>query len=223
MIADDALRLGPPPDPPADRARRQPALQRRRAGAAASAGPVAGDRHGLVLVQAEVADRLAAPPGGKVYGGPSVKLAWYVRAERAGSVPRSVFWPVPNVDSGLVRLVRTAPPALPAGVGRATCSRSSTPPSPSGARCCVPRWPAWAGSARGRIDPRSRPGRSARPSRDARRGRFRADRLGSPVTVCRSRGSARRNMQTDGPVAAPTGSSCGRRTGWSPSRPRRLP
>ena len=76
-------------------------------------------RHGLVLLQSEVADRLAAPPGSRAYGGPSVKTAWYARAERAGAVPRSVFWPVPNVDSGLVRLVRTEPPPLPAGVDRA--------------------------------------------------------------------------------------------------------
>jgi 16S rRNA (adenine1518-N6/adenine1519-N6)-dimethyltransferase len=67
-------------------------------------------RHGLVLVQAEVADRLAAPPGSRVYGVPSVKAAWYASATRAGSVPRAVFWPVPNVDSGLVRLVRHDPP-----------------------------------------------------------------------------------------------------------------
>jgi 16S rRNA (adenine1518-N6/adenine1519-N6)-dimethyltransferase len=69
-------------------------------------------RTGLVLVQAEVADRLAAPPGSKVYGVPSVKTAWYATASRAGAVSRSVFWPVPNVDSGLVRLVRHEPPAV---------------------------------------------------------------------------------------------------------------
>jgi 16S rRNA (adenine1518-N6/adenine1519-N6)-dimethyltransferase len=76
-------------------------------------------RRGLVMVQAEVADRLVAAPGSKVYGVPSVKLAWYASATRAGSVPRAVFWPVPNVDSGLVRFVRHEPPALPAGVTRA--------------------------------------------------------------------------------------------------------
>ncbi|PZS20383.1 MAG: 16S rRNA (adenine(1518)-N(6)/adenine(1519)-N(6))-dimethyltransferase [Pseudonocardiales bacterium] len=69
-------------------------------------------RTGLVLVQAEVADRLAAGPGSKVYGVPSVKTAWYARATRAGTVPRAVFWPVPNVDSGLVRLVRHPPPEV---------------------------------------------------------------------------------------------------------------
>ncbi|TAM88599.1 MAG: 16S rRNA (adenine(1518)-N(6)/adenine(1519)-N(6))-dimethyltransferase RsmA [Jatrophihabitans sp.] len=67
-------------------------------------------RTGLVMVQAEVADRLVAAPGSRVYGAPSAKLAWFARAARAGSVPRAVFWPVPNVDSGLVRLTRHAPP-----------------------------------------------------------------------------------------------------------------
>jgi 16S rRNA (adenine1518-N6/adenine1519-N6)-dimethyltransferase len=68
-------------------------------------------RTALVMVQAEVAERLAAGPGSKAYGVPSVKAAWYAAATRAGSVPRAVFWPVPNVDSGLVRLVRREPPA----------------------------------------------------------------------------------------------------------------
>ncbi|MBX6391771.1 MAG: 16S rRNA (adenine(1518)-N(6)/adenine(1519)-N(6))-dimethyltransferase RsmA [Frankia sp.] len=65
---------------------------------------------GLVMVQAEVAERLTAPPGGRVYGVPSVKLAWYARAHLAGPVPRSVFWPVPNVDSGLVAFTRRPAP-----------------------------------------------------------------------------------------------------------------
>jgi 16S rRNA (adenine1518-N6/adenine1519-N6)-dimethyltransferase len=65
---------------------------------------------GLVMVQQEVADRLVAPPGSKTYGIPSVKLAWYAAARQAGSVPRSVFWPVPNVDSGLVAFTRREPP-----------------------------------------------------------------------------------------------------------------
>jgi 16S rRNA (adenine1518-N6/adenine1519-N6)-dimethyltransferase len=67
-------------------------------------------RHGLIMVQAEVADRLSARPGGKIYGVPSVKMAWYADARRAGSVGRSVFWPVPNVDSGLVAFTRRDPP-----------------------------------------------------------------------------------------------------------------
>ena len=66
--------------------------------------------HGLVMVQAEVADRLAAEPGSKTYGVPSVKAAWYARVRRAGAVPRTVFWPVPNVDSGLVAFTRREPP-----------------------------------------------------------------------------------------------------------------
>ncbi|GAA2862014.1 16S rRNA (adenine(1518)-N(6)/adenine(1519)-N(6)) -dimethyltransferase RsmA [Streptosporangium fragile] len=68
-------------------------------------------RNVLVMVQAEVADRLAAAPGSKVYGVPSVKAAWYADVRRAGPVGRSVFWPVPNVDSGLVSMVRREPPA----------------------------------------------------------------------------------------------------------------
>lgn len=67
-------------------------------------------RHGLVLVQLEVADRLAAGPGSRVYGAPSAKLAWYGPARRIGVVGRSVFWPVPNVESGLVRFSRDRPP-----------------------------------------------------------------------------------------------------------------
>jgi 16S rRNA (adenine1518-N6/adenine1519-N6)-dimethyltransferase len=67
-------------------------------------------RKGLVMVQQEVVDRLAASPGGKVYGVPSVKLAWFADARRAGPVPRAVFWPVPNVDSGLLSLTRRDPP-----------------------------------------------------------------------------------------------------------------
>lgn len=67
-------------------------------------------RRGLVMVQMEVADRLVAAPGSRVYGIPSVKLAWYASAQRIGSVPPTVFWPVPNVDSGLVRLTRREPP-----------------------------------------------------------------------------------------------------------------
>jgi 16S rRNA (adenine1518-N6/adenine1519-N6)-dimethyltransferase len=68
-------------------------------------------RHGLVMVQKEVADRLVAGPGSKVYGIPSVKLAWYAAARHAGRVPPNVFWPVPNVDSGLVAFSRREPPS----------------------------------------------------------------------------------------------------------------
>ena len=69
---------------------------------------------GLVMVQAEVADRMYAAPGSRVYGAPSVKLAWYATARSAGTVPRTVFWPVPNVDSRLVAFTRTDPPATSA-------------------------------------------------------------------------------------------------------------
>jgi 16S rRNA (adenine1518-N6/adenine1519-N6)-dimethyltransferase len=70
----------------------------------------------LVMVQAEVADRLAAGPGSRTYGVPSVKAAWYADVRRAGSIGRAVFWPAPNVDSGLVAMTRREPPA---GVDRA--------------------------------------------------------------------------------------------------------
>ena len=62
-------------------------------------------RHGLVMVQAEVAHRMAADPGSRVYGAPTVKAAWYGRWSLAGKVGRNVFWPAPNVDSALLRFV----------------------------------------------------------------------------------------------------------------------
>jgi len=65
---------------------------------------------GLVMVQAEVADRLAAGPGSKTYGVPSVKVAWYAAASRVGTVSPTVFWPVPNVESGLVAINRRPEP-----------------------------------------------------------------------------------------------------------------
>jgi 16S rRNA (adenine1518-N6/adenine1519-N6)-dimethyltransferase len=69
---------------------------------------------GVVMVQAEVADRMCAGPGSRVYGAPSAKLAWFAAARPAGPVPRSVFWPVPNVDSKLVAVTRHRPPATAA-------------------------------------------------------------------------------------------------------------
>jgi 16S rRNA (adenine1518-N6/adenine1519-N6)-dimethyltransferase len=63
------------------------------------------------MVQADVADRLAAGPGSRTYGVPSAKAAWYADVRRAGGVPRSVFWPVPNVDSALVSFTRREPPS----------------------------------------------------------------------------------------------------------------
>ena len=67
-------------------------------------------RTGLVMVQAEVADRLVAPPGSRTYGVPSVKAAWFAQVRRAGSVGRTVFWPAPHVGSGLVAFTRRDPP-----------------------------------------------------------------------------------------------------------------
>ena len=67
-------------------------------------------RTGVVMVQAEVADRLAAKPGTKEYGIPSVKAAWWAEVKGAGSVSRSVFWPAPNVDSKLVSFTRRQTP-----------------------------------------------------------------------------------------------------------------
>ena len=66
-------------------------------------------RTGLVMVQSEVAHRLAAPPGSKTYGVPSVKAAWYADVQLAGKIGRNVFWPMPNVDSALVAWTRHEP------------------------------------------------------------------------------------------------------------------
>jgi 16S rRNA (adenine1518-N6/adenine1519-N6)-dimethyltransferase len=67
-------------------------------------------RHGLVMVQSEVADRLAAVPGSRTYGVPSAKAAWFASVRRAGAIGRNVFWPAPNVDSGLVAWEHRDPP-----------------------------------------------------------------------------------------------------------------
>lgn len=67
-------------------------------------------QRGVVMVQAEVGERLAAPPGSKTYGAPSAKAAWYGQWRLAGTVSRQVFWPVPNVDSVLVAFERDAAP-----------------------------------------------------------------------------------------------------------------
>ncbi|MGQ0626374.1 MAG: 16S rRNA (adenine(1518)-N(6)/adenine(1519)-N(6))-dimethyltransferase RsmA [Sporichthyaceae bacterium] len=68
-------------------------------------------RRALVMVQSEVADRLVAQPGSRVYGVPSAKVRWYGEVRRAGTVPPAVFWPVPRVDSGLVLFTRGAVPS----------------------------------------------------------------------------------------------------------------
>jgi 16S rRNA (adenine1518-N6/adenine1519-N6)-dimethyltransferase len=68
-------------------------------------------QHGLVMVQDEVADRLAATPGSKIYGVPSVKAAWYGHMRKAGVIGMNVFWPAPKIHSGLVAFTRHDPPA----------------------------------------------------------------------------------------------------------------
>src|SRR5690606_18810083 len=92
-------------------------------------------RHGLVMVQAEVADRLAAPPGSRTYGVPSAKTAWYAAAQRSATIGRTVFWPVPYVDSALVRLERRSPPATAASRGGGLAAG----PAPLRARPTTPR------------------------------------------------------------------------------------
>ncbi len=66
-------------------------------------------RSGIVMVQSEVAERLAAQPGSKEYGAPSAKAAWWARLELSDSISRKVFWPIPNVDSSLVSFERIEP------------------------------------------------------------------------------------------------------------------
>jgi 16S rRNA (adenine1518-N6/adenine1519-N6)-dimethyltransferase len=119
-------------------------------------------RRVLVMVQSEVADRLAAPPGSKVYGVPSVKAAWYAEVRRAGAVGRTVFWPAPNVDSGLVAMTRREPPATSASraevfaaVDAAFAQRRKT------MRAALAGWAGSAPAAEGAlraagIDPRTR-------------------------------------------------------------------
>ena len=67
-------------------------------------------RRALVMVQLEAAERLAAGPGSRVYGVPSVKAAWYSDVRKAGNIGRTVFWPAPNVDSALLLMTRRDPP-----------------------------------------------------------------------------------------------------------------
>ena len=102
-------------------------------------------RRGLVMVQAEVAERLAAGPGSRAYGVPSAKLAWYAAARRAGPVPRAVFWPVPNVDSGLVSFSRR--PA-PEGASRAATFAVVDAAFAQRRKTLRSALAGWAGSAR---------------------------------------------------------------------------
>src|ERR1019366_7032988 len=138
---------------------------------------------GLVMVQAEAAERMCAGPGSRVYGTPSVKLAWYAAARPAGTVPRSVFWPVPNVDSRLVAFTPHDPPATTASredvfavidaafrqrpkTLRAALAGRARRPKPNGGsgprtsiRACAGRrsaWPASRGSRRCTQDHRVR-------------------------------------------------------------------
>lgn len=71
-------------------------------------------RHGLVMVQEEVADRLAAEPGSKTYGVPSAKAAWYAQVRKAGTIGMNVFWPAPKIHSGLVAFTRRGAPVTTA-------------------------------------------------------------------------------------------------------------
>ncbi|WP_232376591.1 16S rRNA (adenine(1518)-N(6)/adenine(1519)-N(6))-dimethyltransferase RsmA [Amycolatopsis aidingensis] len=116
---------------------------------------------GLVMVQTEVADRMAAGPGSRVYGVPSVKLAWYGRARKVAAVPRSVFWPVPNVDSALVAFERSTPPA---GADRGTVFAAIDAAFAQRRKTLRAALAGWAGSAAraealltaAAIDPRTR-------------------------------------------------------------------
>jgi 16S rRNA (adenine1518-N6/adenine1519-N6)-dimethyltransferase len=107
-------------------------------------------RSGLVMVQAEVADRLVAPPGSRTYGIPSVKAAWYAEVRRAGAIGRTVFWPAPHVDSGLVAFTRREPPpgdrrATFAAVDAAFAQRRKT------LRAALAGWAGSAAAAEARL------------------------------------------------------------------------
>jgi 16S rRNA (adenine1518-N6/adenine1519-N6)-dimethyltransferase len=97
------------------------------------------------MVQAEVADRLAARPGSKVYGVPSVKANWYAEVRRAGSIGRNVFWPAPNVDSALVRLVRRDSPS--SGASREEVFRTVDAAFAQRRKSLRAALAGWAGSA----------------------------------------------------------------------------
>ncbi|QOQ38172.1 16S rRNA (adenine(1518)-N(6)/adenine(1519)-N(6))-dimethyltransferase RsmA [Trueperella pecoris] len=73
-----------------------------------------------VMVQLEVADRLAAEPGSRVYGAPSAKANWYADVRRGAKISRNVFWPVPNVDSALVHFDRPESARYPEELREAT-------------------------------------------------------------------------------------------------------
>ncbi|HVV11834.1 16S rRNA (adenine(1518)-N(6)/adenine(1519)-N(6))-dimethyltransferase RsmA [Amycolatopsis sp.] len=99
----------------------------------------------LVMVQTEVADRMAAGPGSRTYGVPSVKLAWYGRTRKVAPVPRAVFWPVPNVDSALVSFERAGQP--PATVDRDSVFRVVDAAFAQRRKTLRAALAGWAGSA----------------------------------------------------------------------------
>ena len=108
-------------------------------------------QRGLVMVQAEVADRISAPPGSKIYGVPSVKTAWYADGDAGGfgladaCSGRCPTWTPGSSPCAAGTRRRRPPPA-------SRCSRSSTPRSASGARCCARRWPGFAGSSAAAVE-----------------------------------------------------------------------
>ena len=116
----------------------------------------------LVMVQLEVAERLASPPGNKTYGIPSVKAAWYADVRLVGTVSRTVFWPAPNVDSGLVALTRREPP--PTSASRAevfACIDAAFSQRRKTLRAALAQWAGSAANAEAAlraagIDPRTR-------------------------------------------------------------------
>ncbi len=134
--------------------------------------------HGVVMVQAEVAHRLAAPPGSRVYGVPSAKLAWYAASRVAAPVPRTVFWPQPRVDSSLLTFQRRPPPqgdrvATFAVIDAAFAQRRKT------LRAALARWAGTAAGG-GAHSPCCRR-RSRGPRRGARGGGFRTYRDGPDI------------------------------------------
>ena len=104
----------------------------------------------LVMVQREVAERLAAAPGSAAYGAVSVKVAYWATAAVVGKVPATVFLPRPNVESALVAITRRAGAAVADDVTPTSCSRSCALALASDARCCGDRWP---GSSRSSSSP----------------------------------------------------------------------
>jgi len=108
--------------------------------------------HGLVMVQWEVAERLAARPGGRTYGIPSVKAAWFADVTQAGRVPRTVFWPAPNVDSGLVALRRRPPPVTTATRDEVfACIDAAFAQRRKSLRSALARWAGGADAADGAL------------------------------------------------------------------------